>query len=104
MQQKKCGRCKQEKDITEFKRQNSSYCRECQNEYTTKYQKTGRGWNRKYYAVYRGDEFLCMGYKEECAEYLGVEKNTISFWTTPSHKKRVANCKSPMLAIVVEED
>ena len=58
----------------------------------------------KFYAVYKGDKFLCMGYKEECAEYLGVQKETISFWTTPSHKKRVAHCKNPIIAIVVEED
>ena len=58
----------------------------------------------KFYAVYKGDEFICMGYKEECAKYLGVEKQTIHFWTTPSHKKRAAHRKNPFLAIVVEED
>ena len=45
-----------------------------------------------------------MGYKKECAEFMGVKETTITFWTTPSHKKRVAALKNPIIAIVVEED
>ena len=104
MKQKKCRRCKQERDITKFRKETSSYCIECEREYYNNYHKTGRGLKKKYYAIYRGDEFLCMGYKEECAAYLGVQKNTISYWTSPAHRRRTTNCKNPMLAIVVEEE
>lgn len=104
MQQKKCGRCKQVKDISEFNKEYKCYCKECERKYSKKRRVIGKGIKKKYYAIYKGDEFICMGYKEECAEYLGVKPNTITFWTAPSYKKRAAHRKNPMLAIVVEED
>lgn len=107
MQHKKCGRCKKVKDITEFTRVNSAYCRECTNEYHRKYRKyrkTKEVVDKRYYAVYKGDEFVCMGSREECAKYLGVKKHTITFWSSPVHKRRTAHRKAPFLAIVVEED
>lgn len=104
MEQKRCGRCKKEKDISEFTRVNSSYCTKCQREYYRKYRKIKEGVDKRYFAVYKGDEFVCMGNREECAEYLGVKKNTITFWTSPAHKKRAEHRKDPFLAIVVEED
>ena len=104
MQQKKCGRCKQVKDISEFTRANSCYCGDCQREYCRNYQRKKERVDRRYYAIYKGDEFICMGNREECAEYLGVKKHTITFWSSPAHKKRTAHSKDPFLAIVVEED
>ena len=56
----------------------------------------------KYYAVYQGDEFLCMGTKKECAKYLGVKETTIYFLSMPAQHKRVKN--TGRIAIVVEED
>lgn len=40
----------------------------------------------KVYAVYKGDEMLCMGTKEECAEKMGVTAEYISWMTTPTGK------------------
>ena len=41
------------------------------------------------YAIYKGDKFLFVGTKKECAEFLKVKEDTISFYTTPTHKSRV---------------
>lgn len=104
MQQKKCGRCKQVKDISEFTKSSKSYCRECFNEYYRNYSKIKGKVDKRFFAVYKGDEFICMGNRKECAEYLGVKPNTITFWSSPAHKRRTAHKKNTYLAIVVEED
>ena len=40
------------------------------------------------YVIYKGDKFLYIGSKKECAEYLNVKENTIYFYTTPTYSKR----------------
>lgn len=40
------------------------------------------------YALYRGEELLCIGTIKELAEYHGVSINTIMFYSTPSWRKR----------------
>lgn len=40
------------------------------------------------YAIYKGDEFIFMGTKKECAEHLGVIPRTLYFYTTPTYRKR----------------
>jgi hypothetical protein len=37
---KKCAKCKQEKEATDFTKWSSSYCRSCRNEYSRNYMKT----------------------------------------------------------------
>lgn len=44
------------------------------------------------YAIYKGDNMIFMGTTTECAEHFGVKKNTIYYWSYPSHHKR-ANSK-----------
>jgi hypothetical protein len=39
------------------------------------------------YALYKGDEFLDLGTKEELAKVLGVKQQTISFYMSPVHYK-----------------
>lgn len=59
------------------------------------------------YAVYKGDEFKCMGTAEECAAVLDVQPKTISWLTTPTAKKRLAKRKDPdnaLTAIVIDLD
>lgn len=41
------------------------------------------------YVVYEGDEVLCVGTDEECARALGVRPETVSFYASPAHKRRV---------------
>lgn len=40
------------------------------------------------YALYKGEEYITDGTKQELAEYLNVEKKTISFYLSPTYKKR----------------
>ena len=44
--------------------------------------------NKRIYALYKGDEWITDGTKEELASYLGVKVRTIIFYTTPTWKKR----------------
>lgn len=43
---------------------------------------------KKIYALYKGDEWITDGTKEELAEYLNVKVKTIDFYTTPVWRKR----------------
>lgn len=47
----------------------------------------------KEYAVYKGEQFLCIGTAEECAEELGVKPETIKFYTFPTYQRRLAKRK-----------
>ncbi|WP_308422478.1 hypothetical protein, partial [Enterococcus wangshanyuanii] len=40
------------------------------------------------YAVYKGDDLVAVGTKQECANQLNVKQSTIEFWATPSNLKR----------------
>lgn len=42
------------------------------------------------YAIYKGDDLLVLGTKQECADALGVKPDTISFYCTPTYHRRVA--------------
>ena len=41
------------------------------------------------YALYRDDEILYVGTKEELAKYLNVSVRTIGYYNTPTYKRRV---------------
>lgn len=41
------------------------------------------------YAIYFKDEFKFIGTAEECVERLGISRSTLTFYTTPAHRKRV---------------
>ncbi|MFS1511722.1 hypothetical protein VQL36_04695 [Chengkuizengella sp. SCS-71B] len=47
------------------------------------------------YAVYRGDELVCIGTKEECAKKLNVQPKYIYWLTTPTAKRQLAKRKHP---------
>lgn len=48
----------------------------------------------KEYAVYKGDDLLCMGTVQECAENLGVKTETIRYYLTPAYQRRLAKRKA----------
>lgn len=54
----------------------------------------------KIYALYRGEKFLAIGTKKELAELLNVKVETVSFYATPSYKKRTNEAKSRRLVCV----
>ena len=45
--------------------------------------------NRYEYAMYRGDQFLAIGTKEELCKFKGIDINTFSFLQSPSYRKRI---------------
>lgn len=51
------------------------------------------------FAVYKGDEFIVMGTKEECADFLEVKPEYVSWLTTPAAKRRLEKMKNPEKAI-----
>lgn len=38
--------------------------------------------NRPIYAMYKGDEFLCEGTKNEICNYMNIKENTFNFYRT----------------------
>ena len=40
------------------------------------------------YALYKGDKFIDLGTKKKLAKLLGVKISTITFYATPSYRKR----------------
>lgn len=55
------------------------------------------------YAIYKGDEFLFVGTKSECAAYLGVSLDTIYFYSTPAHWKRREKSNNALLTIKLDD-
>ncbi|UXU72924.1 hypothetical protein MUA23_05460 [Mammaliicoccus sciuri] len=41
------------------------------------------------YVIYKGDEIICAGTKEECAEKLGITKNSVYRLGTNAYKRNV---------------
>lgn len=59
------------------------------------------------YAVYKGDQLLCIGTAEQCAEDLGVRPDTIRFYTTPAYQERInkrRRSKNARTAIRVDDE
>ncbi|MFC8563091.1 MULTISPECIES: hypothetical protein [Peribacillus] len=59
------------------------------------------------YAVYKGDEFICLGTVRECATYLGVKISTIRYLLSPAYSKRIEKrleANSPLIAIKVDDE
>ena len=58
----------------------------------------------KWYTIYKGDNFICQGTKEECAKYLNVKPDTISFMTTPTYRKRRNESDNSLIVLVVDDE
>lgn len=58
----------------------------------------------KDYAVYKGDTLICFGTIKECAEHLGVQPETVKFYTTPTYKKRRKGSNNDHLIVFRIED
>ena len=43
---------------------------------------------QKIYAVYKGDKFLYEGTSKECADYLGIKRETVRWYNTQGYKRR----------------
>ncbi|MCM0599208.1 hypothetical protein [Periweissella fabalis] len=45
----------------------------------------------KEYALYKGEELICMGTAEHIAEVTGVKVSSIEWMRTPTYKKRAGD-------------
>ena len=52
---------------------------------------------KRQYALYKCDEYIFGGTKEEIAKYLGVKLNTISFYSKPAYLKNLCPAIVPKL-------
>lgn len=43
---------------------------------------------KKIYALYKGDNYMMDGTKQELADYLKVKVRTIDFYMSPTYKRR----------------
>ena len=62
----------------------------------------GRPKDTNDYALYKGDELLAIGTLDELAEFRGVSRNTIYWYSMPINKKRDHGNK--MVAIKLGDD
>lgn len=58
----------------------------------------------KWYTIYKGDDYICQGTREECAKYLDVKPDTISFMTTPIYKKRREGGDNYLIVLVTNDN
>ncbi|WP_026572484.1 hypothetical protein [Bacillus sp. UNC438CL73TsuS30] len=54
----------------------------------------------KEYAVYKGDELLVIGTARECAEALGVQRETIIYYMSAAYQRRLSKRKDTKNALV----
>lgn len=53
------------------------------------------------YAVYKGEDLVCMGNAKECADFLECSVNSFRFYLTPSYRRRIEKRKNPKNYITV---
>lgn len=52
---------------------------------------------KKEYVLYQGDNILSIGTIKEIAEELGIKKESVAFYRTPTYKKRTSEEKGRRL-------
>lgn len=58
----------------------------------------------RYYALYKGDEFIAGGTPREIAKKTGKTFDTLMFYTTPAYIRRAEKAKRGRLEMVEIED
>ena len=64
-------------------------------------QRKSRNMATKEYALYRGEDLMCIGTASEIAQERNVQVQTILFYKTPSYQKRVESRKTSKNALVL---
>ena len=47
------------------------------------------------FAVYQGNDLICIGTAKECAEILNIKPSSVRWQTTPTAQKRLEKRKHP---------
>ena len=60
------------------------------------------------YAIYKGEEIICMGTAKEIAKKLNIKPKTVQFLSTPAYlkrveRKRIYNCNNCMIAVKLND-
>lgn len=60
------------------------------------------------YAIYKGEELICIGKASEIAKMLNIKPKTVQFLSTPAYlkrveRKRVYNCNNCMIAVKLND-
>lgn len=58
---------------------------------------------RKDYALYKGDRFIDLGSKRYLANLLNVKVGTITFYATPTYRKRANKNNNGLIVIKIKE-
>jgi len=54
-----------------------------------------KGWNNKWvYALYKGEECLAIGTKEQISKELGIKKETLDYYGTKTYLKEIESRKN----------
>jgi hypothetical protein len=69
-------------------------------EYDRYGKKIWRGIMREY-AVYKGEDILCIGTVHECAKFLEIKPDTVRFYASPKYLSRLEKRKNPKNYIIV---
>lgn len=56
------------------------------------------------FAIYRGDEFLFMGTKYECAAFLGMTPKMVVWYSSPAVYKRQSRLQNGLIIIRLERE
>lgn len=58
----------------------------------------------KYYALYKGDDIITIGTKEQLAIYLGVREKTITYYASPIYYRRIKGKRNSIYCVKIEEE
>lgn len=57
------------------------------------------------FALYKGDEFIDLGTRQELAKKMGVTPKTISYLSTPARMRKIKDKENKsLIAIKIEDD
>lgn len=60
---------------------------------------------KKTFALYRGDQFIDLGTRQELAKKMGVTPKTISYLSTPARMRKIKGKENKsLIAIKIEDD
>lgn len=55
------------------------------------------------YALYQGEEVLCIGTIQEIAVKRGIKRNTVKFYGSAAYKEQSAGYKNAMVLIEIDD-
>ena len=61
-----------------------------------------KGWKKKWeYAMYKGDELLAFGTREEICKQMNIKEQTFRVYRSNAYKERIANRKAKCYRTII---